>query len=62
MEIFDSLLNPDEVSGTAIGLRTSSLHSLRRKIDAYLEPNSQHLHELLARQANLLPDNRDKIA
>ena len=62
MEIFDSLLNLDEVSGSAIGSRASSLRTLRRKIDAYLESDSKYLHELLARQANLLPDNRNKIS
>ena len=62
MEIFDSLLNLDEVSGSAIGSRASSLRALRRKIDSYLETDAKYLHELLARQANLLPDSREKIS
>ncbi|OEU18789.1 hypothetical protein FRACYDRAFT_224975 [Fragilariopsis cylindrus CCMP1102] len=62
-DIFDSLLNLDEVSGSAIGSRASSLRCLRKKIDIYLETDAhaQNLHELLSRQANLLPDNREKI-
>ena len=62
-DIFDSLLNLDEVSGSAIGSRASSLRCLRKKINLYLETDAhaQKLHELLSRQSNLLPDNREKI-
>mmetsp|Transcript_20600 Transcript_20600/g.23120 ORF Transcript_20600/g.23120 Transcript_20600/m.23120 type:complete len:1260 (-) Transcript_20600:14-3793(-) len=59
--IFDSLLNLDEVSGSAIGSRASSLSCLRKKIDTYLEIDTQNLHKLLAYQANNLPDIRENI-
>ena len=60
-DIFDSLLNLDEVSGSAIGSRASSLSCLRKKIDTYLETDVQNLHELLSYQANNLPDSRENI-
>jgi len=61
-EIFDTLLNLDEVSDSAIGSRASSLRGLRRKIDTHIETNTKDLHYLLSRQANMLPDSREKIS
>lgn len=60
-EVFDSLLNLDEVSGSAIDSRALSLRRLRGKIDKYLESDSKLLHELLYHQANNIPDSREKI-
>lgn len=60
-EIFETLLNVDENSGLAIGSRAASLRRLRRKIDAYLDSEAQQLCYLLTRQANILPDTREKI-
>ena len=61
-EIFDTLLNPDDL-GSAIGSRSSNLRLLWRKIDFYLKDDREQdkLRGLLARQARILPDSRDKI-
>lgn len=60
-EIYDTLLNPDSNAGSTIGSIGSSLLSLRQKIDAYLKTEARSLHQLLSRQANILPDSRRKI-
>jgi checkpoint serine/threonine-protein kinase len=62
-EIFETLLNLDDL-GTAIGSRSSSLRSLRRKINFYLtsEGVEDRLVSLLKRQASMLPDSREKIS
>jgi checkpoint serine/threonine-protein kinase len=61
-EIFDALLNPRDMD-RAFGSRSSSLRSLWRKIDSFLkeDPRQEKLRCLLARQAKLLPDSREKI-
>ena len=52
-EIFDTLLN--------LGSQRTSLRALRQKIDAHLKTEAKNLHQLLSRQANILPDSREKI-
>lgn len=61
-EIFDSLLNSDDI-GSAIGSRSSSLRALRRKVETFLtsEKAVDKLQTLLSRQAGILPDSREKI-
>jgi hypothetical protein len=60
-EIFDTLLNLDDVTGLSIGSQRTSLRALRQKIDAHLKTEARNLHQLLSRQANILPDSREKI-
>lgn len=61
-EVFDTLLNLDDIGG-AIGSRSSSLRALRRKVEAFLssEKAADKLRQLLSRQAGILPDSREKI-
>jgi checkpoint serine/threonine-protein kinase len=60
-ETFESLLNLDEVSASAIGSRPRSLRLLRGKIESYLEGESSNLRSALIRQATLLPANREQL-
>lgn len=60
-EVFDSLLNIDEISGAAMSSRALNLRSISRKIDTYLSTEKKSLRSLLSRQANILPDSREKI-
>jgi len=62
-ELFETLLNLDGL-GMAIGSRSGSLRAIRQKIDIYLRTDSvqEKLRSLLMRQANILPDSRDKIS
>jgi checkpoint serine/threonine-protein kinase len=60
-EIFTSLLNLDEDSGTALGSRARSLHALREKIDDYLKKEMPKLRSALRRQAKLLPASTEKL-
>lgn len=61
-EIFNSLLNLDEMTGTAIGSRARSLRNLRDKIENYLRTEKEKLSALLTRQATLLPKSREKLS
>jgi hypothetical protein len=60
-ETFESLLNVDEVSGSAIGSRPRSLRSLRGKIESYLQGESSNLRSAIIRQATLLPAKREQL-
>jgi len=60
-EIFETLLNIDEVTGVVISSNTLNLRGLRKKIDDYINADAKILHSLLSRQANILPDSREKI-
>jgi checkpoint serine/threonine-protein kinase len=60
-EIFDNLLNFDEVTGTAVGSRAVNLRILSSKLDAYLKTETKSLHSLLSRQVHMLPDGREKL-
>jgi checkpoint serine/threonine-protein kinase len=60
-DLFRSVLNLDEDSGSAIGSHARSLRSIRERIDSYLEEQKQSLLLLLERQVNLLPSCREKI-
>jgi checkpoint serine/threonine-protein kinase len=60
-EIFNSLLNLDEDTGSPIGSRAFNLRRLQEKINTYLEQNLKQLHCLLSHHANNFPDSRDKI-
>lgn len=60
-EIFNSLLNLDDVSGAAIGSRARSLRALREKIDIVLKEKESTLRPALIRQVSFLPLSREKL-
>lgn len=55
-ELFDTLLNLDEASETAIGSRPESLRDLRKKLESYVEPRSGELESQLRYQSRMLPN------
>jgi hypothetical protein len=57
-EVFDTLLNLDEGSQTAIGSRPGSLRGLRQKLELYLNGKSKELASLLKHQVRILPQTR----
>jgi checkpoint serine/threonine-protein kinase len=57
-EVFDTLLNLDEVTGNAIGSRSRSLRSLRTMIEDHLSDRGRELESLLRHQARILPSSR----
>jgi hypothetical protein len=57
-EIFDTLLNLDDISQTAIGSRPRSLRLLRGKFEAHLGTRAKELESLLKHQARILPNRR----
>ena len=57
-ELFDTLLNLDEGSQTAMGSRPGNLRSLRQKLEAYVNGKSKELDSLLKHQARILPKMR----
>ena len=62
-EVFDTLLNRNDIihTGLLADSRGSGLCELRKKIDAHLKSKARKLHELLSRQANILPAGREGI-
>ena len=60
-EFFDTLLNLD-CNSRSPDSQVSSMHGLYKKIDAYLETESNTLYQLLSRQANILPESRGQIS
>lgn len=59
-ELFDTLLNLDDVTGNAIGSRSRSLRSLRNMVEDHLRDRSRELESLLRHQARILPATRPK--
>lgn len=57
-EFFDTLLNLDEVSQTALGSRPGSLRDLRRKLEAHVMSRRSELESLLRHQSRILPSQR----
>lgn len=57
-ELFDTLLNLDPLSQTALGSRPASLRELRRKLKAYVETRRSELESLLRHQSRILPSQR----
>jgi len=57
-EFFDTLLNLDEVSKTALGSRPASLRDFRKKLEAHVRPRMSELESLLRHQARILPSQR----
>lgn len=57
-DFFDTLLNLDELSQTALGSRPGSLRDLRKKLEAHLRSRSSELESLLRHQARILPSQR----
>lgn len=58
VEFFDTLLNLDEVSQTALGSRPGSLRDLRRKMEAHVMARNKELESLLRHQSRVLPSQR----
>lgn len=56
--LFDTLLNLDEGSQTAIGSRPGSLRCLRLTLESYLNGKAKELFSLLKHQARILPSSR----
>jgi checkpoint serine/threonine-protein kinase len=59
-EFFDTLLNLDELSQTALGSRPGSLRDLRKKFEAHVRGRSSELESLLRHQDRVLPSSRIK--
>lgn len=57
-ELFDTLLNLDEGSQTAIGSRAGSLRGIRQKFELYIKGKSRELASLLKHQERILPQTR----
>lgn len=57
-EVFDTLLNLDEVTGVAVGSRPRSLRQLRNRIEEYLKQQNSKLEAALKHQATILPSKR----
>mmetsp|Transcript_39939 Transcript_39939/g.45452 ORF Transcript_39939/g.45452 Transcript_39939/m.45452 type:complete len:424 (+) Transcript_39939:1422-2693(+) len=58
LELFNTLLNLDDVSRIAIGSRPRSLRDIRKKIDLFLSAKTKELESLLKHQARILPKRR----
>jgi checkpoint serine/threonine-protein kinase len=56
--LFDTLLNLEEPSKTAIGSRPGSLRQVRNKFDTYLRAKEMDVKLLLNQQAGFLPSTR----
>ena len=54
-EFFETLLNLDEVSQTALGSRPGNVRDLRKKLEAHVRDRSSELESLLKHQARVLP-------
>lgn len=55
---FDTLLNLDEVSQTALGSRPGSIRDIRKKMEAHVRSRSSELESLLRHQGRILPSQR----
>ena len=60
-EIFDVLLNVDEVSTAAMDSQARGLRPLRESIEQYLAGQRTRLRWLMQRQENLLPESKQRL-
>jgi len=59
--IFDTLLNVDEVTGTALDSQPASLRLLRQQIEEHLTTHNAELRAKLQHQATLIPTRRQDL-
>lgn len=57
-DFFDTLLNLDKVSQTALGSRPGSLRDLRKKMESHVQTRTSELESLLRHQGRILPSQR----